>query len=424
MTRKKAHLLIGILIVVAIAAAIGLLVTLLSPGEDGKRSDIIWRKTARYSCLDDGTRVCIDKWEYDSYGRCVKHEEFDEKSRDLNSTKTYEYDEETRRTIVDEIDDEYECHYVIELDSKGRKVNDIKLAYGDESRKVYYIERYYLTDETEIYTEVRFDNDGNVKSLCWDEYDEETYTVVRKNLELKKSDDRILYGDDWKRVISEKGGEANTERKIEMDSRGIVLRDYVMDSAVEILWYDEWSYFDDGTKEKTTYLNKPEIGYVIDCVVEYDARGRRVSSSFYSYTESFEKTLSGRTLYTYEDLPTGGYIEKIEFYSEGKPGDVFFKEYDALGTMTKWYVATPDGREEIKLVSLFDENDRIVEMISYWTKTRVLYEYDENGNCIKKQYYNTDKGYEEGTYEFEYESIEIDKNGAKKAEEFYDPEQN
>lgn len=122
------------------------------------------------------------------------------------------------------------------------------------------------------------------------------------------------------------------------DSVGNLRRKSSYDGSGSLLWYQTFTYTAGGEQATAASYDAAgnQTGYV---ELEYDANGNQTVGFFYRNAD--------------------GELGKIEF------------EYDAAGNNTKavWFMSDGQGRE--------------------WPET-YLYTYDDNGNCVKEEYYSAE----------------------------------
>ena len=440
MNQKRTKWIIAGLVVVAVAAAVVLIITIFGdkggtvkreptptiPAEIPAGSVLVWRRSAEYFTKTGMKERLLYRYEYDEYGRCVKVEQYsdDEDSKKMTRVVSYVYDETTHNTTEIEIRDPDEDHpdrFVTVYDQNGERISWICLTYS-------WIYDDYIKESEDIWEQnafgkyvcaaniIYYRSTGSLGNVSWRSYDEETRTEYWKECTLDNTDKRQDKAD-WRSIVENEGKDVFVRTITEYDPQGRVLRsrEYSrndVDGEPDVVTTEvESTIAADGTRTETSANSTGE-----KTVTVYDAQERVIQRTFYEA----DGTKRRESTYTFEELADGGRRETTESY-DFKENNRYHSvdEYNKDGKLVL-RTALVDGEETVLTRVVYDEQGREIR----WERPSQImqYEYDEHGNYVKSIF---DLGDGEETIhqveEFVHSPLVLEQDKVEHGKEFFCP---
>ena len=434
MDRKKITWIVMGLIVVAIASAAVLIITVFhgKDGDTGQKptptipvdvpegSVLVWLRSEEYFTINDEKKRMAEKYEYDEYGRCVKLERYDDEEdpRKMTAYTKYQYDETNHHTTEIEIRDAEESHpdkYVTVYDQTGAQIGWIVWSYQGE------YDDYVKTTEDiwepnafgeKVYAaSIKYYPSGSISTINWSYYDEETRTEYWRGCSFDPKEER-QDKEDWRSIVENIKPDELRKTVTEYDTQGRVIAEYAVKQnegePEERTILREVTYAPDGTRTETSYDSYGKTVTVGD--------DKMLKKTFYDSDGKIDR----ETESVYEKLPSGGWKETMEsFDGEGNLMGRYTDEYNSSDQLVL-RTALVDGEDTVISRVVYDEQGHKI----LWERPYQIakYEYDEYGNYVRMIFDLEDEAFPiHQVEEFVMSPVVIEREKAEYGKEFYCP---
>lgn len=280
----------------------------------------------------------------------------------------------------------------------------------------------------------RYRTDGKMTYGDEDEYDEDgnlliSYTYEYEEGELLVSKDEYFYDEKGNRtgwLAYDSDGELHSSVEMEYDEEGNQILYTYYDGDGKLITREEYTYdrngnelshflygvdglysryeteYDDNGNKTACYVYDESGLLEFKTEHEYDQNGNYISGRTYDE----QGRLSSRMEYEYDE--NGNVMAGYSYDGNGVLRGKY--EYDIHGNQTAIY-AYEDGVLILQHISVFDENENPIEYYEYRDgklRTKIMREFNENGECTLICVYNGNGSLESRTtydYVYEYDAI-------------------
>ena len=279
-----------------------------------------------------------------------------------------------------------------------------------------------------------YGTDGEIAHGYEKEYDENgnrliSYTYEYEEGELSVSKEEHFYDEkgNWTGWLAyDSDGRLHSSIEIEYDTSGNLISDTYYEGDGELVIRDEYTY--DGNGDELSHRLYGSDGLCGRWEYKYDDDGNKIvaygyegdGSLDYKVEYGYDKNGNYIGECVYDEQGISDYRTKYEydengnlaaFYEYGSDGGLTEKiEYDIHGNQTAIY-AYEDGVLIPQHISVFDENENPIEYYEYRDgklRTKIMREFNENGECTLICVYNGNGSLESRTtydYVYEYDAI-------------------
>ena len=405
--QKKAKIIIGVSLGIALAAMIALVVVIVTqnsgkkpktPASDPKETGTVkvWRVTAIYLKQGDNPRYCYETNTIDALGRYETQTRYNLNGETENVIR-FSYDAETKRT--DMVDRFY---------SDGKADFGTDRSYDPEGRELAYV--LYTSREDGLVKENEetrtFDEDGNLLTEYLIFYFENGTSEFRKDYDPETMT--------YIRTAREDDGPFQKSGIEELDAQRRVVREFRYYEKDGERLTKSYEYREDGSRTVTEYYGAADGTKI----TEYDAKDRILKEA---YCEP-DGTESSCQVHEYSSDESGS-REKVTYYVEGEMRQWFEYVYNSQGDQTAYTEGGTIGSQTTYIDVRYDEQGRILsktcdpEQPGSIASFHAEYEYDSHGNLIRHTLEGDGRVTE--IWEYEYTPYELTEEQAAEADKYY-----